>query len=265
MSNDRVAEIMNMSRWLAALAAVVLIIPVMADARVGGGTSSGSRGSNTGAAPAPTKTAPSAAPIERSATPTQSAKPTTNVAQAAPAAQGGFFSRNLILGGMMGGFLGAGLFGMMFGGGFGGMSGMFGLILQLALIGGLAYLAVRLWRGRTASAGASPQSAYAGATQRLMEPPLTRDSSVPLTGGNSGGGTPVNAPIAITTEDYSAFETLLGSIQTTYSAGDLAKMRSLVTPEMLGYFSEQLSGNASRGLENKVEAVKLEQGDLSEA
>ncbi|MEI6203571.1 MAG: hypothetical protein WCP68_16605, partial [Enhydrobacter sp.] len=66
---------MNMSRWLAALAAVVLIIPVMADARVGGGTSSGSRGSNTGAAPAPTKTAPTAAPIERSATPTQAAKP----------------------------------------------------------------------------------------------------------------------------------------------------------------------------------------------
>ena len=268
MSNDRVAEIMNISRWLAAIAAVVLIVPVMADARVGGGTSSGSRGSNTGAAPAPTKTAPTAAPIERSATPTQSAKPATNVAQAAPAAQGGFFSRHPILGGMMGGFLGAGLFGMMFGGGFGGMSGMsgmFGLILQLALIGGLAYLAVRLWRGRTASAGASPQSAYAGATQRLMEPPLTRDSSVPLTGGNSGGGTPVNAPIAITTEDYSAFETLLGGIQTAYSGGDLAKMRALVTPEMLGYFSEQLSGNASRGLENKVEAVKLEQGDLSEA
>jgi predicted lipid-binding transport protein (Tim44 family) len=266
MSNDRVAEIMNISRWLAALAAVILIIPVMADARVGGGTSSGSRGSNTGAAPAPTKTAPSAAPIERSATPTQSAKPATNVAQAAPAAQGGFFSRNPILGGMMGGFLGAGLFGMMFGGGFGGMSGMsgmFGLILQLALIGGLAYLAVRLWRGRTASAAASPQSAYAGATQRLMEPPLTRDSSVPLTGG--GSGAPVNAPIAITTEDYSAFENLLGGIQSAYSAGDLSKLRALVTPEMLGYFSEQLSGNASRGIENKVEAVKLEQGDLSEA
>jgi predicted lipid-binding transport protein (Tim44 family) len=254
---------MNMSRWLAALAAVVLIVPVMADARVGGGTSSGSRGSNTGAAPAPTKTAPSAAPIERSATPTQSAKPATNVAQAAPAAQGGFFSRHPFLSGMMGGMLGAGLFGMMFGGGFGGAAGMFGLIFQLALIGGLAYLAFRLFRGRMASAGASAPSAYAGATQRLMEPPLTR-SSVPLTGGG-GSGAPVNAPIAITTEDYSAFENLLGSIQAAYSAGDLAKMRALVTPEMLGYFSEQLSGNASRGLENKVEAVKLEQGDLSEA
>jgi len=255
MPNDRVAGIMNMSRWLAALAAVVLIVPVMADARVGGGTSSGSRGSNTGSAPAPTKTAPTAAPIARSTTPTQTA-PTTNVAQA-PAAQGSFFSRHPFLTGM----LGAGLFGMMFGGGFGGAAGMLGLLFQVALIGGLAYLALRFFRGRMASAGASPQSAYAGATQRLMEPPLTRNSSVPLTGGSA----PVTAPMAITTEDYSAFENLLGGIQTAYSGGDLAKMRALVTPEMLGYFSEQLSGNASRGLENKVEAVKLEQGDLSEA
>ncbi len=54
-------------------------------------------------------------------------------------------------------------------------------------------------------------------------------------------------------------------MQAAYSAGDLAKLRSLVTPEMLGYFSEELSANASRGVENKVDAVKLEQGDLSEA
>ncbi len=54
-------------------------------------------------------------------------------------------------------------------------------------------------------------------------------------------------------------------MQAAYSAGDLAKMRGLVTPEMLGYFTEELSGNASRGVENKVDAVKLEQGDLSEA
>ena len=54
-------------------------------------------------------------------------------------------------------------------------------------------------------------------------------------------------------------------MQAAYSAGDLAKLRGLVTPEMLGYFSEELSANASRGVENKIEAVKLEQGDLSEA
>jgi predicted lipid-binding transport protein (Tim44 family) len=34
---------------------------------------------------------------------------------------------------------------------------------------------------------------------------------------------------------------------------------------MLSYFSEQLAGNASRGLINRVTDVKLLQGDLAEA
>jgi len=42
-------------------------------------------------------------------------------------------------------------------------------------------------------------------------------------------------------------------------------MRTKVTPEMLSYFSEQLSENASHGLVNKVTDVRLEQGDLAEA
>jgi predicted lipid-binding transport protein (Tim44 family) len=253
---------MKTSRWLAVFAAVLLVAPMLApssaDARVGGGGSTGSRGTRTGQAPAPTQTAPTAAPIQRSATPTQSTQPSpsTATAQAAPVSQGSFFSRHPFLTG----FLGAGLFGMMFGGGFGGGAGLFGLLIQLLLIGGIAYAALRLFRGRTMTNGAAPRSpyAYAGVPPRLVEPQMTHTGSVPLTGGST-------PPIAITTEDYNAFEGLLGTVQTAYSAGDLAKLRTVVTPEMLGYFSEQLSGNASRGLENKVEGVKLEHGDLSEA
>jgi predicted lipid-binding transport protein (Tim44 family) len=247
---------MKTSRWLAAFAAVLIVAPLLAplsaDARV-------SRGTKTGQAPAPTQTAPTAAPIQRSATPTTQPSPT--IAQAAPAAGGGFMSRHPFMSGLMGGMLGAGLFGMMFGNGFGGGPGLFGMMFQLLLIGGIGYFAVRYFRGRTASSGASPY-AYAAATPRLMEPQMTRNSAAQLGGG---GSAPAAGAIAITTEDYNAFESLLGGVQTAYSAGDLAKLRTLVTPEMLGYFSEQLSGNASRGLENKVEAVKLEQGDLSEA
>ena len=39
----------------------------------------------------------------------------------------------------------------------------------------------------------------------------------------------------------------------------------MATPEMLSYFSDQLAGNASRGLINRVADVKLLQGDLAEA
>jgi predicted lipid-binding transport protein (Tim44 family) len=255
---------MKTSRWLALAAALLVIVPTIADARVGGGGSTGSRGTRTNTAPAPTQTAPTAAPIERSATPTQSTRPAaTSTAQAAP--QGSFMQRNPFLSGLMGGMLGAGLFGMMFGGGFGGGAGMFGMLFQLLLIGGLAYLAIRFFRSRSGSGAQAqagqPAYAYtAPAPQRLAEPQMMR-SSVPL----SGGGVPASSPIAITKEDYTSFESLLGDIQSAYSAGDLAKLRALATPEMLGYFSEQMSANASRGLENKVEAVKLEQGDLSEA
>jgi predicted lipid-binding transport protein (Tim44 family) len=188
---------------------------------------------------------------------------------AAPAAApaGGFMSRHPFMSGLMGGILGAGLFGMMFGGGFGGAGGMLGMLLQVLLIGGVAYLAVRLFRGWSAARvqPAGPARAYATAPgmtdvpmERSMTQPMARSAGPLLVGGAS-------AQLAITTEDYTAFESLLSEIQTAYSSGDLTRLRGLATPEMLGYFSEQLSGNASRGLQNKVEAVKLEQGDLSEA
>jgi predicted lipid-binding transport protein (Tim44 family) len=275
---------MKTYRWLALVAALMIVVPSLApspaDARAGGGAAgSGSRGTRTNQAPPPTQTAPTTAPIERSATPSTAAKPATNTAQATPAT-GGFMSRHPFLTGMMGGMLGAGLFGMMFGGGFGGAAGMFGLLFQVMLIGGLGYLAFRLIRGRMAANGAPasrPPYAYAvaspGMTDVPSDMPMAR-SSIPssvgpalLAGGaaSAAGGAASGGQLAIAADDYTAFEGLLANIQSTWSTGDLGKMRSLVTPEMLGYFSEQLSANASRGVENKIEAVKLEQGDLSEA
>jgi predicted lipid-binding transport protein (Tim44 family) len=49
-----------------------------------------------------------------------------------------------------------------------------------------------------------------------------------------------------------------------YSTEDLSALRAKVTPEMLSYFSEQLAGNASRGLVNRFIDVKLLRGDLAE-
>jgi predicted lipid-binding transport protein (Tim44 family) len=58
---------------------------------------------------------------------------------------------------------------------------------------------------------------------------------------------------------------LLSDIQAAYSTKDLSALRAKVTPEMLSYLSEQLAGNASRGLINRVTDVKLLQGDLAES
>lgn len=276
---------MTKFRWLAILAALIIAVPSLApspaDARAGGG---GSRGSKSGMAPAPTQTAPTSKPVERSATPQQQS-PSANPATAAAGRQGSFMQRNPFLTGLMGGMLGAGLIGMLFGGGFGAglgsMAGMLGFLLQLALIGGIAYLAVRWWKSRNGA----PQAAFAGAGaggpmggNQLGGNPMTPNQPAPdsmartgLMGGMLGGGAgaasaaTATQPLEIVAADYDAFESLLINVQAAYSAGDLPKLRTLVTPEMLGYFSQDLAANASRGVENKVSDVKLEQGDLSEA
>jgi predicted lipid-binding transport protein (Tim44 family) len=76
---------------------------------------------------------------------------------------------------------------------------------------------------------------------------------------------PAGEPLSTAKSDYDAFERLLGDVQAAYSTEDLSALRAKVTPEMLSYFSEQLAGNASRGLINRVTDVRLRQGDLAEA
>jgi len=76
---------------------------------------------------------------------------------------------------------------------------------------------------------------------------------------------PSGDKLTIDKSDYDAFERALGQIQAAYSTEDLAGLRAQVTPEMLSYFSEQLAGNSSRGLINRVTDVKLLRGDLAEA
>src|SRR3982751_3650756 len=91
------------------LALPIVIAASYADARIGGGSSSGSRGSRTFSAPPSTTTAPGTAqPFNR--TFTQPGSPgMAGPAAAGAAAKGGFFNRPGMgmLGGLAAGFLGA--------------------------------------------------------------------------------------------------------------------------------------------------------------
>jgi len=220
-------------------------------ARAGGGFSGGSRGMRTFSPPPVTSTAPNtASPIQRTLTQPGTAG-TLGQAAARP---GGLFGGGL-LGGLAAGFLGAGLFGLLFGHGlFGGLAGfasLLGLIFQIVLIVMVARLLFAWWQRRS-------EPAYAAAH------PATGHSFSGL-GGVLAANPPSGEPLTIGKSDYDAFERLLGEIQAAYSAEDLDALRSRVTPEMLSYFSQQLSENASRGLVNKISGIKLEQGDLAEA
>jgi len=225
-----------------------------ADARVGGGMSSGSRGARTFSAPPSTSTAPGTAqPFNRTITQPGSA------GVGAPAS-GGLFNRpgGGMLRGLAAGFLGAGLLGMLFGGGMfgglGGLSSIFGLLLQVGLIVIVVRLAMSWWQRRheTAAAYAGP-AAGSGAQSNFRSA---------ATGFGLGSG---SAPLEILPADYEAFERLLGEIQAAWSNEDVARLHTLATPEMVSYFTRDLEANKATNDINKVSDVKLLQGDLAEA
>jgi predicted lipid-binding transport protein (Tim44 family) len=255
-------------RALAIVLSVALPLAVAvseADARVGGGGSSGSRGSRTYSAPPSTTTAPGAAqPMNR--TFTQPGTPAAGAAAAGAAGKGGFFNRPGMMGGMLGGlamgFLGAGLFGMLTGGslfsGLGGLSSIIGLLLQIGLIVIVVRLAMSWWQRRH-----TPASAYAAGPAPAAEGPGAPTSFRSGLGGFGLGSS--QPPLEIQPADYEAFERLLGEVQAAWSNEDVAKLHTLATPEMVSYFSKDLEENKARNDLNKVTDVKLLQGDLAEA
>lgn len=258
---------MNFSQWSRTLVKTIAVVLALAlptalaissaDARVGGGVSSGSRGSRTFSAPPSTTTAPgSTSQFNRTYS-----QPGAGMNTAAPA-RGGLFGRGGgFLGGLAAGFLGAGLLGMLFGGGLfgglGGLSSILGLIIQIVLVVFAVRLAMSWWQRRNA-----PRAAYAGADAGAGPGPQTSYRSG--LGGGFGFGAN-NAPLEIKPDDYEAFERLLGEVQAAWSNEDVAKLHTLATPEMVSYFERDLAENRGRNAVNKVTNVKLLQGDLAEA
>jgi predicted lipid-binding transport protein (Tim44 family) len=233
---------------------LMLAIP-SADARIGGGMSSGSRGARTFSAPPSTSTAPGTAqPFNRTIT-----QPGSPGLGAPATAGGGFFNSpgRGMLGGLAAGVLGAGLLGMLFGGGMfgglGGLSSIFGLILQIGLIIIVVRMAMSWWQRRHATA-----PAYASSAAGPGAPSGFR-------AGTGFGLGSASAPLEIVPADYEAFERLLGEIQAAWSNEDVARLHTLATPEMVSYFTRDLAENKASNDINKVSDVKLLQGDLAEA
>jgi predicted lipid-binding transport protein (Tim44 family) len=231
-----------------------------ADARAGGGFSGGSRGGRTFSAPSYTPTAPrSSQPMQRTETPSPGmANPGLGGAAAAQPRRFGFGT------GLMAGLFGAGLLGMMTGHGFfGGLAGLmsvFGLLFQVALIGGLIWLALRFFRGR----GFGPAFAGGPAAGPSPEPGSYARSALGGLGGGSSGA-PVRDQIGIGPADYAAFERALVEIQNAYGREDGATLSRLATPEMLRYFGSDIADNQRKGVRNAVSDARLLQGDLAES
>jgi predicted lipid-binding transport protein (Tim44 family) len=273
----------RVSRLLAVASAAILVAATIATAVDARPSSGGSRGSRTFSAPAATPTAPNAAaPIQRTQTQPGTAvtRPATTPGAATAQRPGGLFGGGM-LGGLAAGFIGAGLLGLLFGhgllGGLGGLASILGLILQVGLVVIVARLLWVWWQRRQQPAVASGPS--------MRDSMNTGHDGNGQGGGSRGGlggfglgglggfgGQPQPAQagersdeIGIVPADYDRFERVLTEIQTGFGAEDQATLRDHSTPEMFGYFQEDLQNNASQGVVNRISDVKLLQGDLAEA
>jgi len=248
------------------LAAALALAAPMAEARPGGSSGGmGSRGSRTYAPPSATTTAPTtAAPIQRSQTQPSMGNPGMSPAAAQRPRFGGGFMAGLLGAGLLGALLGGGFFG-----GLGGIASFIGLLLQIGLVVLLVAFAVRWFRRRQ---GVPAAAGHARSELGANGIGGDRMGGNGLGAGNTGmgrGPAPVQPvqtrPVQIGPGDFQSFEIALNGVQEAYGREDVQALRNLATPEMAGYFIEELRANEAKGVVNRISDVKLLQGDLSES
>jgi predicted lipid-binding transport protein (Tim44 family) len=258
-----------MKRSLAlALLIVLATLPVLsateAWARAGGGRSSGSRGARSYSAPArPPSTSP--------ASPSQPSSPAASPAQPR-AGWGG------MMGGMLGGLLLGGLLGgLLFGGGFGSGIGL----MEIVIIGALAWFALSYMRRRQAAgpSGYAMAGGYGGG-------PATRDEAAVSAryGAGAPGGTATMEPAAGSPDlergighirqmdaafDPRAFaETasdVFFKVQGAWTARDLRSVSAHVTPEMQAQLQADCDRLRAERTINRLENIAVRTAEITEA
>lgn len=284
-------------KLFAVLLSLVVALSMGADAwaRAGKSSSMGSRGSRTydrpierTITPPPAQAAPSRPGVEQAPLSQPGAQPMYNpgamrpqpgmAAPMAPAAQPGFFQRNPMMAGVLGGLVGAGIGSMLFGhspalaaasqaapG-----ASFLGMLVQLALIGGLAWLAFRFFRRRSES---QAQAQYQ-AQPPVVDAEYHRDygshdvgsvpASLPPAGTAGQGRRRVEKEFEVSAADQETFSQIIAGVQKAWSDGNPVALRQYVTPEVAGWMGEDQARDQSRGVRNVVEDVQLLKGDVSE-
>ena len=271
------ARVSFLWRAVALTAAVALLAAGPADARRGG--SFGSRGYRTYAAPRPTSISPGyTAPVQRSMTQRPAYAPSYAPGYAPGNRGGGFggmggFLGGVLAGGLIGGMLGhhGGWGGGGWGGGYGGGyagGGLLTILVQLAIVAGLAWLAVRAFRMFTGRRGAASAFAPAGATTSSFlggGGSMPASDYPPYAAPPYGGAQKAALEFPVAAADEAAFERLLLEIQDAFGREDFAALRERTTPEVMSYLAEELSQNSVAGVRNAVSNTRLLQADISEA
>jgi predicted lipid-binding transport protein (Tim44 family) len=233
--------------------ASIAFAPAIAEARAG--SSYGGRSSSMGSRGLRTYENNSAQPLSRSVTPLPQtpAQPGLAPPISSPLYGGGsFFQRHPFLTGLAGGFLGSWLFGHSGYAADGTATGSgIGMLLEFLVIGLLIYFAVRWFRGRAFANGWPVGSRFS----------MPRSAGAAAAPARRERGRDIN----LSDSDLASFQAIHAAVQEAWSAGDLGGLRQLMTPEMLSYFSEELTRNTSQGVQNIVSDVRLIKGELTES
>jgi predicted lipid-binding transport protein (Tim44 family) len=247
---------------LALIAITVLPALWTADAwaRAGGGSSSGSRGSRSYSAPAAPSSSPGSSSLNRPAPP-----PPTSYQQPAPASRPGWG-----LGGMLGGLLLGGLIGSLFFGGMGHAAGGIGL-LEILLIGALAYMAFSFLRRRQsapavppgyADPGAPPASwSPAPAQTAVIDAPSAADADLARGLSHVRQMDPSFDPARFTEPASDIFF----RVQAAWMARDMGGVRPVLTEEMWASMQAQVDHLRAQRRVNRLENIAVRGVDVTEA
>ena len=235
-----------------------IILESYADARAGGGRSGGFRGSRSYSSPSK-PSQPSQTHHRREATPGQ---------QPGMMPQSGGFMRGLGTA-VLGGFLGSMLFsGLAHGfGGIGGLGGSgFGMI-EILLLGGLAYFLYRKFRSPAAAASgfgsmqyqnSQPYTQYTPASAPAQEAPAINDQidyrSLTLMDRSFDPDRFLK-----TAQD------IFFKVQGAWNKQDTTVLNSLCGAELMQNWQEELSQQRARGQQNRMENIALQESEISEA
>ena len=257
-----------MKRTLAMIILVALALsPVLyvteAWARAGGGSSSGSRGSRS-------YSSPSQPPSSSPAAPSQPTSP--GLQQPAPTRPGW----GGMMGGMLGGLLLGGLLGGLFFGHGGGGIGM----LEILIIGGLAWFAISYMRRQQAAApsGYATSGGYGSAPVSRYDPTPAGGTATP-----SGGTATMEAPAGPSDLerglahirqmdpgfDPRAFSETASDVffkvQGAWTARSMAGVSSLLMPEMSGTLQRDCDRLKSEHKVNRLENIAVRGAEVTEA
>ena len=236
------------------------VLESLADARAGGGRSSGFRGSRSYQAPS-RPTQPSAP--QRDATAQQAQQPSPMMPQS------GGFMRGLGTA-VLGGFLGSMLFsGLANAGGFGGLGGSGFGMMEILLFGGLAYFLYRKYAASRAAAAPGYGSMQYQDTQYQAPTPPSYSSnppvqeSLPLNGIDYRSLTMMDR--SFTPEQFlKTAQDLFFKIQGAWNKQDTAALRGLCGGELMKSWEDEIAQLRSRGQKNRMDNIALRESEVTE-